>query len=117
MCIIIILCIAVRGGRGIGVYVRSTGYFEGDHAVKLIGWDERKNWLLVNSFGEMWGKNGTFLIPRDHEKSHCDFGYAIVIPILNTTNTIVFNTAISLEIDYVFVLFIVCWALNICLKH
>lgn len=57
-----------------------TGYFDGDHAVKLIGWDEHKNWLLINSFGLFWGDNGTFLISQNYEESYCDFGYAIVAP-------------------------------------
>lgn len=67
----------------IGVYIHSTGEFVGDHAVKLIGWDSKSNWLLINSFGEKWGDNGTFLMPEDYKRSNCDFGYAIIAPKLD----------------------------------
>lgn len=75
------------------------GHFEGDHAVKLIGWDEDKRWLLINSFGEYWGNSGTFLVHQNHEKCNCDFGYAMVAPKLNGTKLNISN-AILLEINY-----------------
>lgn len=81
-----------------GIYLRSSRVFEGDHAVKLIGWDEHNNWLLVNSFGKMWGDEGTFLLPRNHMNGNCDFGYVIVAPILNGTQPF-FSNAISFGTD------------------
>lgn len=83
----------------IGVYRHTVGNFEGDHAVKLIGWDDDKRWLLMNSFGEKWGDNGTFLVHQNHEKCNCDFGYAMVAPKLNGT-TLSISNAILLEINY-----------------
>jgi cathepsin B len=50
-----------------GVYQHVTGSALGGHAVKLIGWGEEdgvKYWLVVNSWNEEWGDNGTFKIRR-----------------------------------------------------
>lgn len=96
-----------------GVYRHKLGHFEGDHAVKLIGWDNEKRWLLINSFGEKWGSNGTFLVHQNHEMCNCDFGYAMVAPKLNGTRLPISN-AILLRINYD--LFISLMALNIFLK-
>ncbi|XP_050526858.1 cathepsin B-like cysteine proteinase 2 [Daktulosphaira vitifoliae] len=70
-----------------GIYRHIAGHFEGEHAVKIIGWgqeDEEKYWLLMNSFGSVWGENGTFKIPKD-QSDRCMFGYAIIAPKLNET--------------------------------
>ncbi|XP_050528093.1 cathepsin B-like cysteine proteinase 6 [Daktulosphaira vitifoliae] len=67
-----------------GIYTHIVGEFEGDHAVKLIGWgtdNGHKYWLLINSFGYLWGENGTFRIPRDGS-DNTEFGYAIISPIV-----------------------------------
>lgn len=74
----------------LGIYVHKTGKFEGEHAVKLIGWGVWKNteyWLAMNSFGNYsWGKRGTFMVPRSG-KDNTEFGYAIISPILMGTGT------------------------------
>jgi len=53
-------------GPGDGsVYVHTSGYYLGGHAVLLIGWDDTKNaYLCKNSWGEYGGPNddGTFWI-------------------------------------------------------
>jgi len=50
--------------------------------VKLIGWgidDGHKHWLLMNSFGVLWGEQGLFKIAKDMS-DNSDFGYAIIAP-------------------------------------
>ena len=47
-----------------GVYHRTEDAFRfnGQHIVKIIGWDRQGDghefWLIENSFGEDWGENG-----------------------------------------------------------
>lgn len=69
----------------LGIYVHQLGKFEGEHAVKLIGWGTWKStryWLAMNSFGNTsWGMNGTFMVPRNG-KDNTEFGYVIISPIL-----------------------------------
>jgi len=69
----------------LGLYIHQKGQFEGEHAVKLIGWGTWKNtyyWLAMNSFGNTsWGMKGTFMVPRNGE-DNTQFGYAIISPIL-----------------------------------
>ena len=38
-----------------------------DHAVLLLGWDE-KHWIIQNSWGENFGKDGRILLPRGQNK-------------------------------------------------
>ncbi len=55
-----------------GVYQHTTGKALGGHAVKAIGWGVEngvKYWLIVNSWNEGWGDNGTFKILRG--VNHC----------------------------------------------
>lgn len=70
--------------------MHQEGKFEGEHAVKLIGWGIWKNteyWLAMNSFGNSsWGINGTFMVPRNG-KDNAEFGYAIISPILMENRT------------------------------
>jgi cathepsin B len=50
-----------------GVYQHVTGKSLGGHAIKVIGWGVEngvKYWLVVNSWNEGWGDNGTFKILR-----------------------------------------------------
>ena len=50
-----------------GVYKYTSGFFQGAHAIKIIGWGEEKGvkyWLCVNSWGPLWGENGNFKIIR-----------------------------------------------------
>ncbi len=54
-----------------GVYQHVKGRSLGGHAVKMIGWGVENGtnyWLIVNSWNEGWGDNGTFKILRgsDH---------------------------------------------------
>ncbi len=48
-----------------GIYHHVSGFIEGIHAVKMIGWGEEdgiKYWLIVNSWGTDWGEDGLFRI-------------------------------------------------------
>jgi len=50
-----------------GVYQTTGGEDLGGHAVRIIGWgieDEKKYWLVANSFGVEWGDKGFFKILR-----------------------------------------------------
>jgi cathepsin B len=50
-----------------GVYQHKKGQMLGGHAVKAIGYGTEngvKYWLIVNSWNESWGDNGTFKILR-----------------------------------------------------
>lgn len=50
--------------------------------MKLIGWgieDGIKYWLLMNSFGTLWGERGLFRISMDGT-DNTDFGFAIIAP-------------------------------------
>ncbi|KAL0245213.1 hypothetical protein GEMRC1_009293 [Eukaryota sp. GEM-RC1] len=50
-----------------GIYHHQTGYLQGGHAVKMIGWgveNGQKYWLVANSWGTGWGESGHFRIRR-----------------------------------------------------
>ncbi|KAL0245963.1 hypothetical protein GEMRC1_007179 [Eukaryota sp. GEM-RC1] len=50
-----------------GIYHHQTGYLQGGHAVKMIGWgveNGQKYWLVANSWGTSWGESGHFRIRR-----------------------------------------------------
>jgi len=50
-----------------GVYQHKSGHMLGGHAVKAIGYGSENGvnyWLIVNSWNESWGDNGTFKILR-----------------------------------------------------
>ena len=69
-----------------GVYKHTTGAELGGHAIKIIGWgveNGTKYWLVVNSWNETWGDNGTFKILRGED--HCGIESEIVagLPKLN----------------------------------
>lgn len=36
-----------------------------DHAVTLVGWDNKKGWLIQNSWGTGYGRNGFAFVPFD----------------------------------------------------
>jgi len=48
-----------------GIYVHKTGFVEGGHAVKILGWGKESGldyWLCANSWGTSWGEKGFFRI-------------------------------------------------------
>mmetsp|Transcript_12214 Transcript_12214/g.19940 ORF Transcript_12214/g.19940 Transcript_12214/m.19940 type:complete len:341 (+) Transcript_12214:34-1056(+) len=54
-----------------GVYKHTSGSALGGHAIKIIGWgveDGQDYWLVVNSWNESWGDNGTFKIARGNDE-------------------------------------------------
>ena len=42
----------------------SNKYFGGSHAIIIVGW-EKDGWVIQNSWGEKWGKNGRKTVPFD----------------------------------------------------
>ena len=60
-----------------GVYKHTSGYLEGGHAVKLIGWGTENGldyWLCANSWGTSWGMNGFFKLAISDTLSKMDVG-------------------------------------------
>lgn len=60
-----------------GVYHHTTGYLEGGHAVKLLGWGNeggKDYWLCANSWNTNWGINGFFKIDIADTASAMDVG-------------------------------------------
>ena len=60
-----------------GVYKHTSGYLEGGHAVKLIGWGTENGldyWLCANSWGTSWGMNGFFKLAISDTSSKMDVG-------------------------------------------
>jgi cathepsin B len=54
-----------------GVYKHITGNVLGGHAVKIIGWGNEDGipyWLIVNSWNEDWGDQGTFKMLRGYNE-------------------------------------------------
>ena len=61
-----------------GVYKHTTGYQEGGHAVKMIGWGNEGGedyWLCANSWGPSWGENGFFKMSMDDHYSNMRLGF------------------------------------------
>ena len=62
-----------------GCYEPASSIFEANHAVLVIGWDDRLcdgegAWICKNSWGDDWGMNGFFYI----KYGVCEFGYNAV---------------------------------------
>jgi len=50
---------------GSGIYMHTSGHFEGGHAVKILGWGVEGGinyWICANSWGPKWGEEGFFRI-------------------------------------------------------
>jgi len=48
-----------------GIYKHTSGYLEGGHAVKILGWGVEGGvnyWICANSWGTSWGEKGYFRI-------------------------------------------------------
>ncbi|EAR95088.1 papain family cysteine protease (macronuclear) [Tetrahymena thermophila SB210] len=62
-----------------GVYKHVTGKALGGHAIKIVGWGVENNtpyWIVVNSWNQTWGDNGTFKILRG--KNECGIEAQVV---------------------------------------
>lgn len=47
-----------------GILTTNKQGYKGGHCMLLYGWNE-KGWKTLNSWGKLWGKNGTCIIPYD----------------------------------------------------
>ncbi len=69
-----------------GVYHRTEDAFKfnGQHIVKIIGWDRQGEgndyWIVENSFGNDWGEAGYFKVSATDKSTQLDF-YAIGVAI------------------------------------
>jgi len=64
-----------------GVYSHRSGYLEGGHAVKLLGWGTQGGlnyWLCANSWGPSWGENGYFKMDIADKASGMNVGVACI---------------------------------------
>ena len=65
-----------------GIYHRTEDAFKfnGQHIVKIIGWDKQNDgqefWLVENSWGEDWGENGVVRVLASDKSTQLDF-YAL----------------------------------------
>ena len=60
-----------------GVYKHVSGGMLGGHAIKIIGWGVENGqdyWIVVNSWNETWGDNGTFKIARGDDECGIEDG-------------------------------------------
>ena len=48
------------------VYTPMSENISGYHAVIIYGWDDDKGWLVQNSWGALWAKDGRFILPFDY---------------------------------------------------
>lgn len=53
-----------------GVLTTSYEKYTGGHCMIIYGWNER-GWKVQNSWGKLWGNNGTVIIPYDIELREC----------------------------------------------
>lgn len=66
-----------------GVYTHHSGKKLGGHAVKMVGWGVENGtpyWLLVNSWNETWGDQGTFKIRRGVNECGIESGCVAALP-------------------------------------
>ena len=45
-----------------------------NHAVLLVGYDKRRNWIIKNSWGASWGEDGYMTISRKNDCKICQYG-------------------------------------------
>ncbi|TDR82043.1 C1 family peptidase [Paludibacterium purpuratum] len=58
-----------------GVYRHTSGDYVGNHAIVIVGWDDKAQAFIVkNSWGTDWGENGFFLISYQELSGDTQFG-------------------------------------------
>lgn len=59
-----------------GIYSYTSGDFQGEHGVVLVGYDDREQYFIVkNSWGEDWGEDGYFRIAYSEVGSVVKFAW------------------------------------------
>ena len=53
-----------------GVLTTSFKGYEGGHCIFIYGWNE-VGWKIQNSWGDLWGNNGTAIVPYDMKIEEC----------------------------------------------
>jgi hypothetical protein len=68
--------------------------YEGGHAVVIVGWGEDNStgitipyWIIQNSWGKTWGKNGYFYIKRGSNLCNVEYDACAVLPNLDNAPT------------------------------
>jgi cathepsin B len=61
-----------------GIYTKTTNTVLGGHAVRIIGYGVQEGvefWIVANSWGVMWGEQGTFRIRKGSNECGIELGY------------------------------------------
>jgi cathepsin L len=54
--------------------LKSCSFSGTNHAVLVYGYDEKKNWLIKNSWGTSWGVKGTMRLRKGNCLNICSWG-------------------------------------------
>ena len=56
-----------------------------DHAMLVIGWDDKGNWIIKNSYSAHWGLDGFLYTPRSKSKD-CDMYRFAAVPFFSKSS-------------------------------
>ncbi|KRZ65977.1 Cathepsin B-like cysteine proteinase 3 [Trichinella papuae] len=104
-----------RSSSKISVYRKSSAYYLGNHAVKIIGWGKENSipyWLIANSWNNTFGENGFARILRGKDECRIESAVFAGIPsLLRQRANTGHNTTISITNNQVPILTVVLRAL------
>ena len=55
-----------------------------NHAITIVGQTDKQEWIVRNSWGSSWGKNGYFIMRGNNTCGICTHS---LVPFLNSTRT------------------------------
>lgn len=61
-----------------GGVMKGCGYKGVNHMVNLVGWDNKGNWIMRNSWGAKWGDKGYALMPFGCDKIGVEAAYSVL---------------------------------------